>query len=210
MFLKRTFIMLFSLFILSLAANAMAVDPEIQPDDSWLTVNGTVQSVDRDSFILDYGEGVITVEMDDGDRDADAYKLLPGDNVRVTGIVDDDLYERRTIEASSVYVEKLNTYFYASSMDEEGPVRTAPSPVTFSQTILQGTVTAIVDNEEFMIDTGAREVLVETDALPYDPLDDVGYQTVDVGDTVSVTGRMDDDLFEGREFVAHSLVTLDQ
>jgi hypothetical protein len=44
--------------------------------------------------------------------------------------------------------------------------------------------------------------------MPYNPLDDEGYQKVDVGDRVSVTGTMDYDLFEGRELVADSLVIL--
>lgn len=46
-----------------------------------------------------YGNGSITVEMDDGDRDADAYSLDEGDNVTVYGMIDDDLFESATIEA---------------------------------------------------------------------------------------------------------------
>lgn len=86
-----------------------AEDPVTRPDDTWINISGTVESVDRDAFILDYGEGLITVEMDDGDRDADGYKLIKGDKVSVSGIIDDDLYETRTIEASSVYVENIGT-----------------------------------------------------------------------------------------------------
>ena len=44
--------------------------------------------------------------------------------------------------------------------------------------------------------------------MPYDPLDEDGYQQIEVGDRVSVTGRVDEDLFEGRELVADSVVTL--
>ena len=69
--------------------------PYTQPDDSWISLS-------------------VTVEMDDGDRDADAYKLLPGDKVNVVGKIDDNLFELISIEASSVYVEKLGTTFYAS------------------------------------------------------------------------------------------------
>ncbi len=42
--------------------------------------------------------------MDDWDDDADAYALLEGDEVTVSGRIDDNLYEIRTIEASRVYV----------------------------------------------------------------------------------------------------------
>jgi uncharacterized protein YdeI (BOF family) len=193
--------------VLFVAVPAMAEDPYMEPDDSWISLSGTVTAVTPDAFTLDYGKGMITVEMDDGDRDADAYKLIEGDKVTVNGIIDDGLFETRTIEASSVYVEKLDTYFYASAADEEDTFVTYWSPVVVSRTVVQGTVTEVND-EEFVLNTGARTVTVEVEEMPYNPLDDEGYQKVDVGDRVSVTGTMDYDLFEGRELVADSLVIL--
>ena len=194
--------------VLFVAVPAMAEDPYMEPDDSWISLSGTVKAVTADAFTLDYGKGMITVEMDDGDRDADGYKLIEGDKVTVNGIIDDGLFETRTIEASSVYVEKLDTYFYASAADEEGDVFvTYWSPVVVSRTVVQGTVTEVND-EEFVLNTGARAITVEVEEMPYNPLDDEGYQKVDVGDRVSVTGTMDYDLFEGRELVADSLVII--
>jgi uncharacterized protein YdeI (BOF family) len=186
-----------------------AEDPYAKPDDTWISISGSVEDVTADAFELDYGEGEITVEMDDGDRDADGYKLVEGDRVTVNGVIDDDFYEARTIEASSVYVEKLDTYFYASAADEEDAFITYWTPVVPARTVVQGMVTK-VRGEEFVLDTLVRRLTVEVEEMPYDPLDDVGYQKVDVGDRVSVTGRMDDDLFEGRELVADSLVILDE
>lgn len=75
-----------------LALPALAADPYAKPDDTWISLSGTVQGVVADAFTLDYGEGMITVEMDDGDRDADGYKLVDGDKVTVTGVIDDDFY----------------------------------------------------------------------------------------------------------------------
>ena len=59
--------------------------------------------------------------MDDGDRDADGYKLLPGDKALVSGMVDDDMFEATSIEAYSVsvFVGNINTTFYASPVDED-------------------------------------------------------------------------------------------
>ena len=94
-------------------------DPYEMQNNSWITISGTVDTVSADHFTLDYGDGLITVEMDDGDRDADAYKLNRGDEVTVSGRIDDDFYEFTTIEASSVYVRHLNTMFFASAVDEE-------------------------------------------------------------------------------------------
>lgn len=188
-------------------------DPYTQPDDTWISISGTVQSVTRDAFTLDYGEAAVTVEMDDGDRDADAYKLLEGDKVTVYGKIDDDFFEASTIEASRVYVEKLGTYFYASAVDEEEADSYVDqyvylqTPIIVADSVLQGTVTGI-DDDEFTLATGDRTITVEVEDMPYNPLDDKGYQKVRVGDRVSVRGDMDYDLFEGREFVAESIVTL--
>lgn len=196
------------MLVLLWAIPAMAENPYLKPNLSWVSVSGTIESVTRDSFLLDFGEGVITVEMDDGDRDADAYKLLAGDKVTVSGMIDDDLFETKTIEASSVYVEKLGTTFYASALDEEDAYVTVANPlIVISETVLQGTVSSVGD-EEFVLNTGPRSVTVEVDAMPYNPLDKEGFQRIEAGDRVSVTGRMDYDFLEGRELVAESVVTL--
>ena len=203
---KHGFLGLFAAGVLA-ASPALAQDPYDQPDESWISIDGSVEEVMADAFTLNYGEGIITVEMDDGDRDADAYQLMSGDKVTVTGLVDDDFFQTTTIEAGSVYVEELGTYFYASSADEEDSFVTLAMPVSDSRFVLQGTVTAVSD-DEFMLDTGARQITVELDELGYDPLDDEGYQTIEVGDRVTVTGEMDYDFLEGRELVASSITTL--
>lgn len=194
-------------------APAVGDDPKpyAQANNTWINIDGTVESVLADAFVLDYGPGLITVEMDDGDRDADGYKLVKGDKVRVSGMIDDDFFEARTIEASSVYVENLGTYFYASAVDEEDTFVTYTVPVVVGKTVLQGTVTDVDDEEEFVLNTGNRLLRVEVEEMPYNPLDDIGYQKIRVGDRVSVTGRMDFDFFEvegRRELVADSVVTL--
>ena len=63
-----------------------AINPDMTPDDGWISISGSVADVERDAFELNYGDGSVTVQMDDGDRDADAYALLPGDKVRVIGV----------------------------------------------------------------------------------------------------------------------------
>ena len=142
--------------VVLLSLPAVAQNPYLQPDDTWITISGKVESVSPNQFELDYGSGTVTVEMDDGDRDADAYKIYNGDEVTVTGLIDDDFYEVTTIEASS----------------------------------------------------GLRLMTVEVDEMPYNPVDDEGYQKLEAGDVVSVRGQIDHDLFEGRVFEADSVTTL--
>jgi hypothetical protein len=169
--------------------------------------------VGRDEFTLNYessalgSDRAIIVEMDDGDRDADAYKLLPGDTVTVVGKIDDGLFEARTIEASSVYVANLDTFFYADSRDEEDNFVTVMPPVV-SSTVVQGVVTEVHD-QGFKLEVGDIDLSIDVEQMAYNPLDDEGYQQIDVGDLVTVTGEMDYNLLEGRELVATSVTTLE-
>ena len=205
--MKNTRILTFASFTL-FALPAVAVNPYAMEDDSWISINGEVTSVTADAFELDYGDGQITVEMDDGDRDADGYKLMMGDEVRVSGMIDDDFYDLTTIEASSVYVKNIDTYFYASAMDEEDIGYSIISP-SVKDTVVQGTITSVdVNGEQFTLDSGLQELTVEVDELTYNPLDDEGFQQLDVGDRVSVQGSIDHDLFEGRVFEANYVTTL--
>ena len=192
---------------LFLAGPVMAKNPYLQPNNSWISISGTVEAVQPDRFTLDYGDGVVTVEMDDGDRDADAYKLFRGDKVTVSGKIDDDLYEITKIEAGSVFVEKLNTTFFASAVDEEDALVVTTTPVIVAETVVQGLVTD-VDMHEFNIDTGLKTLTVDVSEMLYNPLDDEGYQKIEEGDLVRVTGTIDRDLFEGRELMAKTLVEI--
>jgi uncharacterized protein YdeI (BOF family) len=204
--IKFTFALLLAVL---LAAPASAQDPYSAEDNTWISISGTVDTVEPDNFILDYGEARIMVEMDDWDADADGYKVVPGDKVTVSGIIDDDFFERTTIEASSVYVEGLNTYFYASAADEEDAFVTLTVPPVASSAVIQGRVTAVNHAEsEFTVDAGLNGVTVKTDVMPYDPLDTMGPHNINVGDVVSVMGELDYDFLEGREMVATSITTL--
>ncbi|HKJ05026.1 MAG TPA: hypothetical protein VJ974_05460 [Geopsychrobacteraceae bacterium] len=201
-----------SLFFLSafgflLAPVALAENPYAKPNNAWISIDGTVKAVNVDTFTLDYGKGWITVEMDDGDRDADAYVLLPGDKVTVTGKIDDDFFQRTTIEASRVYVEKLGTYFYASPVDDEDTYIAMVNPVMTSRTVVQGVVTE-VNGDEFELSVGTTNLTVDIAEMPYNPLDNKGYQRIEAGDLVRVSGNMDYEMFEGRELKAKTLVEL--
>ena len=59
-----------------------------------------------------------------------------------------------------------------------------------------------------MLDTGLRSVTVDASNLPTNPLDDEGYQRIQVGDRVRVFGSMDYDFFTGRTFNADLVTTV--
>ncbi|MFW5815309.1 MAG: DUF5666 domain-containing protein [Wenzhouxiangella sp.] len=199
-----------ALIAAGLAFSAHAQDPREQPDESWISLAGTVTSTTPDSFRLDYGDGMITVEMDDWDAFGDAWPLMDGDRVTVYGKVDQNLFANTTIEAGSVYVEGLNTFFYASPDDEEEygawvvNVDAVPGDLIYI-----GTVESVdPTTKTFTIDTGEMELSVDTSALPYDPLDDEGFQQIDVGDRVSIDAVIDADFIGDQDLLAQSVVTL--
>lgn len=193
------------------AATPKSKNPYLKPDESWISISGTAVSTKPSSFILDYGKGVITVEMDDWNWYKEGRLILEGDKVTVYGKIDDDLLETAKIEASSVYVEDLGTYFYASSADEEYNDNYdywgTYGPISPGKAVVRGTVTG-VDGREFTIDTGLKKITVDTDNMIYNPVDKTGYQQIDKGDYVAVIGHMDYDFWEKRELKADSVTTL--
>jgi len=204
--MNRTYGMITMAVFLSVSF-LFAESPYTKLNGSWISLSGTVVSTGHESFQLDYGEGIVTVEMDDWDWYDESKGIIDGDKVTVYGRVDDDLYEMTTIEASSVYLKDLNTYYYASAVDEEDYPYVITTWEEDYDINFSGEVTSI-NGREFTIDTGKRKLNVNTIKLPYNPLDKFGYQKIGKGDYVSVSGNMDYDLFEEKELMAESIVTL--
>lgn len=178
------------------------------PDTGWINIGGEVISTLPTSFILDYGTGTVTVEMDDWDWYREGKALAEGDDVVVTGRVDKDLFDEKKIEASSVYVKNLNTYFYANGADEENlavsTVYVTAAPAYVDST---GYVTAI-EGREFTLGGPQGAIRVDTSRLADNPLDDEGFQQIDVGDRIYVWGDFDLDAREKSELMAKGVVSL--
>ena len=71
--MKNSHITTLAVFAL-LSASAVAENPYAKENNSWISINGEVDSVSTDQFELDYGEGNITVVMEDDDRKG--YQLM--------------------------------------------------------------------------------------------------------------------------------------
>jgi uncharacterized protein YdeI (BOF family) len=178
------------------------------PNNSWITVGGRVVSAAADSFVLDYGYGRITVEMDDWDWYREGTALRPGDEVSVTGRIDQDLFEKRKIEASSVFVKNLNTRFFASSADEEdSTIQLVAQPPASAFAGASGFVTGI-SGRMMTIGSGPAAIRVSTAGMPDNPLDDVGLVKVKVGDHVQAWGRLTLGPGDKSEILASGLTVL--
>jgi len=186
------------------------MNPYEMGDDSWVTLSGTVANAADDGFDLDYGDGIVRVEMDDYDSWPEAYMLADGETVGVVGRIDDDLFELTSIEASTVYVDGLNTAFRANAADEEslGDVAFYRLP-DLSNVVLEGKVKDIdEDDGEFTLVAGGGAYDVNVEDLGYNPLDKEGYQVLAEGDRVRITGMLDEEAFTDDEIDATSIVTL--
>ncbi len=206
----RKFILTLFLVFFSIGAHA-----EKASDGEWVKLSGEVTMATGDYFILDKGNKSVTVEMDDWDWYKEGYKILKGDKVIVYGRVDNDFLEQRTIEASSVYVKGLKSFFYASSDDEESKTSMFNEPFQtdrFSKEIsleVTGFVKSI-NERHFVLDTFFQEIKVDTTQLGYNPLDGIGFTRIDVGDQVKVYGKLDHNYFAKDELKASWLVTLNE
>lgn len=205
---RRTSLFALAAGAVFVAPPASAQDPEAMPDESQITLGGTVVEATPDNFMLDYGDGVITVDMNKFGRYDTLYQKFEGARVTVYGEIDRDLFEEATIDARSVYAENLNTFIVADPKDDmEGVI--VMTPVVVAQVALNGIVTGIDQEErELMLESGGETLRIETEFLGYNPLDDKGFQQLDTGDRVSVTGYIDRDFLEGRVIEAETVVTL--
>jgi uncharacterized protein YdeI (BOF family) len=179
----------------------------------WVTLSGKVSGVTARTFDLNVDGKKIPVEMDDYGWGADGYKLINGDQVVVSGRVDKDFLEKKKVEAGSVYVKSLNSYFFANSADEKDLLY-IPTTYSYYSTLpegasvdVQGKVTS-VNGREFTVDTGFRKVTVDTKSLLYNPLDKVGFTKIKKGDRVRVSGKVQDDLFDTKEVSANFVMNL--
>lgn len=190
--------LLLSLF---LASPIMAEKLEPAADGSWVSIGGTVVSTDSTGFELDYGTGLARVRMSDRIWSNGDQPIFLGDEVRVNGTVEHGPGEKKVIEADSVYVKGLNTYFSVSDDISQ--------PMIDREELFQLTGRIVsVEDRQFTMNLGDRKVQVDIRNLPYNPLDDKGYQQLKEGDVVQVTGELMDELFEAAEIKAETVTTV--
>ena len=176
----------------------------VSQDGDWIRLDGTIVSTAPSTFVLDYGDETITVEVDDWDLAREGVSLLPGDRVSVTGRVDKDIFLGAAIEASAIYLHEFDTVHYANAADEEEfglaavPLRAAADGVDYT-----GWVTG-ASKGGFKLGSGAMQINVDTSQLST-PLAKEG---IDVGDRVYVWGDLELPADAEAKLMAEGLVEL--
>lgn len=176
-----------------------ADDPHKAVEGSWVGITGQVTSVSPGSFVLNYGNGTIKVELEP--TSTKQHEFIKDEHVRVYGVVDAGLFRSKTIKAHAVYVESLKSY--ACTTEGAEAVCASFAPVIYSGVLVHGRVTAVspgtvhVDDGDKVIDIDTSDLAVVNGVRTTAP-------TVNTGDRVTVIGHMDEGFFS-RQLKADSI-----
>ena len=176
-------------FVLSMAAlavplQAQDVSPYRLKNGDTIKIAGGVSKAAAKTFQLDYGKGTITVELDDYDSYEEGFNIVDGDQVIVTGKIDADPGQKRSIEARRVYIPAVDLEVFACSTDEEDT-----ESKVFTQTLSDGTeidlrgIIKSIDKKVITIQSSKGRVEIHLGRVKQP-----GRQTFYVGQAVKVTG----------------------
>ncbi len=178
----------------------LVVDPYAEDDGSWIGISGTVESAGAGDFVLNYGDGTITVQLaDDTTR---SHKFMENERVMVFGIVDERLFRSTMIQARAVFVESLSTYVHVVEENEDRLKSITPTIV--SGTVLHGRVTGITARH-LTLDKGDRMITVDLTRLPYNAMEATGKDRISEGDRITVLGDIDRTFWKGHVMRASSI-----
>ena len=212
------FVIIAALFGSFAIASAKGMDDGLteKVKETWIGVTGNIANPQATKFTLDYGKGKLTVEMNDWKWYTKNYDKMIGDKITVYGRLGETLFQGKFIDPTSIYDQKMGTYFFGKSrlsvlesraMDDDPVIEFYGKgfPVEVGGVTIQGTVTSTND-KAFTIDTGKRKLTIDTSSLPNDPLDKNGYQAITKGDYLNVTGTISKAFMNKGELVADHIV----
>ena len=173
-----------------------------------VAIEGKVKSVTPENFTLDYGNGELIVDMDDFNNYGNIASALKGDKVTVFGKTAAVYPGMTEFDADSVWVNGMNTYFYAKDATESDFLRFTVMGNKLPAQGFAGEITD-VDSDQFTMKTPeGTDIDVNIEKLGYNPFDDEGFQKLKVGDRVWVAGSYDRDLLSDDEMEATHVVTM--
>lgn len=199
--MKLSFLLPLFLVLLSPLAIGQPNVKERTPG-TMIRISGVVDDVPLpNSFELDYGDGEILVEFDDWDPEPDAYKVKKGDEVIVTGRLDDDFMHGKTLEAGSVYVTDIEETYYANPKDEEEPFANMSKDMEKLSTVVQGKVVSTTD-QKFILKSSNQEIQIDVSGIT----NNIKQSDIKAGDVVRVAGRLQRSFFNDREINAVAVI----
>ncbi len=193
------------------AETITTANDDMLKDDMYVTISGVVGEIkDSDEFQLIYNGGTIMVDTNDKWPNLFTHgaenTIKSGDKVRVTGEIDDNLFEKKEIEATSVSHEGTNySRMYWTEETNNWPYdRRMGKSFDDREISLTGYISAIEDDNEFVLNYESGTIDVETEGLNITETN-----TLNIGDRVTVYGEIDKDLFAEKELEANRIYRLD-
>lgn len=178
-------------------------------DGTYISITGTVGRVlDTDEFVLKTTNGDINVDTNDRwpmlfNKTANQRTLTAGDKVMVRGIIDDNYFTKKEIDAESIaQIGSGYTTVYYYDTDNYDDNFWYDSDYYNEKTVsLSGSVAKIMDDDEFLLNYVGGGT-IEVDAG--DVVDDIN-KSLSVGDSVTVYGEVEEGWFNNRELDATSI-----
>lgn len=187
-------------------------DPNFLSESSWATFSGTVTEAEQNAFTLDYSNGEISVTLNDLEQNQDAYAFKEGHEVTVTGKIDKTFFDNSILNASTVYIEALNTTLFSDAMDAQDRIALKDSNYADLQNDTVTFIGWVTQTNELMdtvtVDVGDELVEIHLDNLGYDPFAEDGLINIDEGSRVKVTTSIQDAIHKDYTFDAINLVVL--
>ena len=193
----------------ALAEDGTMKQRKMLKDDTHVTLSGTVGKImDGDEFELRHKNG--SIKVDTNDRwpnlfSQDASEILKtGDKVRVSGVVDDNLFTKKEIDATRIAHDGMQ-YYRVYWLDDDARdydyVYWYDRNRDGEDIVISGTISRVTDDQEFMLNYTGGTIQVDADDISEAKTDWLA-----VGDQITVFGEIDDDWFEKREIDAERIV----
>lgn len=170
------------------------------PSSGMFSISGLVIDVEDGIFSVRSGRSRIQLQLTDWPSDLQSRGQVMdiGDSVTATGWFNTEIFtDGGVLSVVSLHVEDLRTYFtlgQSNTVADRGNMQLLPpsggfDPIEHSISLI-GTIVEI-NGDEMVVSAGEAELAVNTASLKYDPFDNVGIESLNIGDTVMIDGMLD-------------------
>ncbi len=181
------------------------------PEHRQVVMTGMIRTIDytENTFTLNYGGNVVTVQTDSPFKrlyePTATDRLVVGERVSVSGRVDENWMDQKIVDAYAI-TRANGEVLYSSVRDVVMPERLSTKEEG-DYIVLSGEVASINGTEGFLLKYGDEGgILVATEGMAVNPLRENAFNPVEIGDSVTVRGVIDNDLFEMKQINAYAVL----
>ena len=187
---------------------APAMDARDMEEDG-LVLSGTIEEVfGEDGFVMDFGQGTLAVATGDLYEANPGFRLRAGEDVTVFARTNAGLFQDRIVDADAVFARQRDAF----ARTQQPPAILFYAPMTGAASGTSAGVTGEVSRvrgRAFEMDANGQTIVVDTNDMRYDPLDDIGAQQIAAGDIVVVYGPLTADFLDGQTLRANRITSME-